>query len=150
MIPRVLFKENLWNGLKAPLGIPQLQGMSHSCLGFKSSYLGFLKGILEINLVKEQSCVFKYKNNQLCFTKGALDTVKCTLSIHFMKCINCVTPTDWANNTEIYRNSSLDGCDFGENNCDTQSIKVDGCILVLLKKSKRIQFSFFEKSCLLD
>ena len=80
-----------------------------------------------------------------------MHTVKCNkFSIYFVKRNNWVTPTDWVNNTEIYRYSSLDWSDSAENNFDTKCIKVDGCFLVLLKRSRRIPFSFFGKSCLLD
>ena len=72
------------------------------------------------------------------------------LSIYFVKRNNWVTPADWVNNTEIYRYSWLDWSDFAENNFDTQCIKVDGWFLVLLKRSRRIWFSFFEKFYLLD
>ena len=80
-----------------------------------------------------------------------MHTVKCNkFSIYFVKRNNWVTPTDWVNNTDIYRYSSLDWSDFAENNFDTQCIKVESWFLVLLKRSRRIRFSFFETSCLLD
>ena len=93
------------------------------------------------------------KNTKLMFTKTGRFFSNMVVEVTVRKKLQTSTSVGWKGNypetrsTEIFKTSSLDGCDFRQNNCDTQCIKVDGCFLLLLKNSRSIQISF---SCLLD